>query len=36
MEAARESARAGRRGLGVSEQRSPRSGRAADGPPVEL
>src|SRR5436190_1414474 len=34
-EAERESARAGRRGLGASEQHSPRSGRAADGPPGE-
>ena len=32
-EAERESARAGRRGPGVSEERSPRSGRAPDGPP---
>src|SRR5216117_1536382 len=32
-EAERESARAGRRGLGASEQRSARSARAADGPP---
>src|SRR6266566_3932729 len=32
-EAARESAHAGRRGLGASEQRSARRARAADGPP---
>ena len=35
-EAERESARAGRRGLGASEARSPRSGRALDGPPEEF
>ncbi len=35
-EAERESARASRRGLGASEQRSARSARAADGPPGEL
>ena len=34
-EAERESARGGRRGLGASEARSPRSGRALDGPPDE-
>src|SRR2546423_277770 len=32
----RESARAGRRGLGASEQRRARSARAADGPPDEF
>src|SRR5712691_9026943 len=32
-EAERESARAGRRGLGASEERSARSARAPDGPP---
>ena len=35
-EAERESARASRRGLGASEQRSARSARAADGPPEDL
>src|SRR2546426_12446663 len=35
-EAERESAQAGRRGLGASEQRSARSARAADGPPEDL
>src|SRR6266404_4167850 len=35
-EAERESTRAGRRGLGASEERSPRSGRAPDGPPGDL
>src|SRR5439155_1054006 len=34
--AAARRARRGGAGLGASEQRSPRSGRAADGPPVEL
>src|SRR5206468_11144567 len=32
-EAGRESGQAGRRGLGASEERSPRSGRAPHGPP---
>src|SRR5947208_8019152 len=35
-EAERESARAGRRGLGAAEERSARSARAPDGPPGSL
>src|SRR5438093_1027520 len=35
-EAERESARAGRRGLGAAEERSARSARAPDGPPVSF
>jgi hypothetical protein len=35
LEADRESGRAGRRGPGASEQRRPRSGRAADGPRID-
>src|SRR5207247_1360427 len=35
-EAGAERRRAGRRGLGASEERSPRSGRAPDGPPDDL
>jgi peptide/nickel transport system substrate-binding protein len=36
METERESARAGRRGPGASDARSPRSGRALEGPPVPM